>query len=208
MKPFNITGKTALVTGANRGIGEAYVRYLLDAGAEKIYACVRNPDYLEQMRSLNPKVIEPILLDVTNAEHIQALAGKISQLDILVNNAGVANGAFCSSDNALEIARQEMEVNFFGPVAITGVLLPLLKKSPEALIVNISSIAGIANFPAIGPYSCTKAAMHSYTQGLRAELAVDGIRVLGVYPGPIDTRMAEGFEMEKPAPAQVAKKNV
>jgi short-subunit dehydrogenase len=73
-------------------------------------------------------------------------------------------------------------------------------------VINISSIAGISNFPVIAPYSATKAAMHSFTQGLRANLAADGIKVVGVYPGPIDTRMADGWDMEKAQPLQVAQR--
>lgn len=100
----------------------------------------------------------------------------------------------------------EMETNFFGPLQVSLALIPLLKQSTQAAIVNLSSIAGISNFPALGPYSASKAAVHSFTQGLRAELMSDGIQVVGVYPGPIDTRMAEGMEMPKPQPEQVAQK--
>lgn len=204
MSQFNLTDKIALVTGSNRGIGEAYVHYLVNAGVKKVYAAARDLANLTSLQQAYPQVLEPLLLDVTNVEHIQALTGKIPQLDVLINNAGVANACFSTSDNALDIARLEMETNFFGPLQITSALLPLLKQSSEAVIINVSSIAGICNFPAIGPYSATKAAVHSYTQGLRSELASDGIRVLGVYPGPIDTRMAEDFEMDKPKPEQVA----
>ncbi len=204
MNKLNFSGKSALVTGANRGIGEAYVRYLIENGVEKVYAGARNVENLNSLQQEYGKVIEPVLLDVTNAAHISTLNGKISSLDILINNAGIANACFSTSENASEIARQEMETNYFGPLQITQMLLPALKRSTDAIIINVSSIAGISNFPALGPYSATKAALHSYTQGLRAELARDGIRVLGVYPGPVDTRMAADFEMEKVPPSQVA----
>lgn len=206
MSNFELKDKVALVTGSNRGIGEAYVLALLNAGAKKVYAAARDINNLKSLLAQYPNVIEPILLDVTNAEHIKQLAAEIDTLDILINNAGVANTCNLTSDNTLEIARIEMETNYFGPLQVTLAVLPMLKQSSQAAIINISSIAGISNFPGIAPYSTTKAAMHSYTQGLRAELANDGIKVLGVYPGPIDTRMAEGFEMEKPSPKQVADK--
>ncbi len=206
MNSNNLTGKNALVTGANRGIGEAYLRYLIENGINRVYAGVRNIASMEHLIAEYSDVIEPVLLDVTNVEHIKALKGKISQLDILINNAGVANACFSTSDNALDIARLEMETNYFGPLQVTQSVLPLLKQVEDGVIINVSSIAGISNFPSIGPYSATKAAMHSYTQGLRAELAADGIRVLGVYPGPIDTRMAADFEMDKAPPSQVARK--
>ncbi len=206
MGKLNLTGKSALVTGANRGIGEAYVRYLIERGVQTVYACARERNNLKHLEAEYGDRITSILLDVTRVEHIEAIKGKISSLDILINNAGVANACFSTSDNALEVARLEMETNYFGPLQITQALLPLLRQSSHGVIVNVSSIAGISNFPAIGPYSATKAALHSYTQGLRAELAGDGIRVLGVYPGPIDTRMAADFEMEKPPASQVAEK--
>jgi len=88
------------------------------------------------------QVIQPILLDVTNADHIMKLKTQVEALDILINNAGIANACTSSSDQALEIARLEMETNFFGPLHITQTLLPLLKNSEQAAIVNISSIAG------------------------------------------------------------------
>ncbi len=206
MSNFTIKDKIALVTGSNRGIGEAYVQYLVKSGAKKVYAAARDMDNLKSLVALNPEVIEPVLLDVTNAEHIKSLAENISALDILINNAGIANACHSSDQNAVEIARLEMETNYFGTMQVTLAVLPLLQQSAQAVIINLSSIAGISNFPLLGPYSATKAAVHSYTQGLRAELASDGIQVIGVYPGPIDTRMAEGFEMEKAKPIQVAEK--
>jgi len=206
MKNFMIKDKVALVTGSNRGIGEAYVLALLEAGARKIYATARDVDSLQSLVEKAPAIIEPILLDVTNPDHITQLANKISELDILINNAGIINACTFCADNALEIARLEMQTNYFGPLQLTQALLPLLRASKQAAIINLSSIAGISNFPAIAPYSATKAAMHSYTQGLRAELSSEGIQVLGIYPGPIDTRMAEGWEMDKAAPSQVAQK--
>lgn len=204
MTSFSVKDKTVLVTGANRGIGEAYVKVLLEQGAGKIYAAARNLDNLKALISLNSDVIVPVLLDVTNPEQIKQLTKTIPSLDILINNAGIANACSSTSDNAVDIARQEMETNYFGPLQVTLELLPLLKQSSQAAIINISSIAGISNFPMMGPYSATKAALHSLTQGLRAELAEFGIKVLGVYPGPIDTRLTEAMDMEKPRPEQVA----
>jgi len=204
MHNFQIKDKVALVTGANRGIGEAYVLELLEGGAKKIYAAARDLNNLKTLVAKNPGVIEPVLLDVTDTGHIKALSETITSLDILINNAGIANACFFTADNALEIARLEMETNYFAPIQVTLAVLPLLKSSNQAAIVNVSSIAGISSLASIGPYSATKAAIHSYTQGLRAELAGEGIKVVGVYPGPIDTRMAEGWEMDKPNPQQVA----
>lgn len=204
MNTFDIKNKTAFVTGANRGIGEAYVKVLLQQKAKKIYAAARNLENLKSLVAMNPTVIEPILLDVTDVGHINALKENVDSLDILINNAGIANACYSTSDNAVEIARMEMETNYFGPLQTTLALLPFLKASEQAAIVNVSSIAGISNLASLGPYSASKAALHSLTQGLRAELAGSNIKVIGVYPGPVDTRLAEGWEMDKAKPEQVA----
>lgn len=202
---YTIQGKTALVTGANRGIGEALVKGLIAQGVQRIYAAGRSLENLAPLVSLAPNVIVPVQLDVTNASDIANAANLIGELDILINNAGIATGATFSGETSLSIAIDEMATNYFGPINLTHALLPLLHKSRGAAVINISSIAGISNFPILGPYSASKAAVHSFTQGLRAELRKANIAVVGVYPGPVDTRMAEGFEMDKATPADVAK---
>lgn len=201
---FKLNGKVVLVTGANRGIGEGFVQTLLAAGVSKIYAAARERESLAAIVKLNPEVIQAVTLDVTQAEQIHALADQIPELDILINNAGIIDSALSSALDATEFARQEMEVNLFGPMQLTSLLIPKLKQSSQAAIINISSIAAISNFPSIGTYSISKAAMHSYSEGLRADLAKDNISVVCVYPGPTDTRMAAGMEMDKPSAASVS----
>ena len=203
MLKFDVKGKTALVTGANRGIGHAFVQSLVSRGARKVYATARDERYFDELLAISPEVVTPVLLDVTNTQHIQALANDITDLDLLINNAAIINGCFFSADESTQIARMEMETNYFAPLNLVKAFLDQLKQHQGA-IINISSIAGISNFPSIGPYSATKAALHSLTQGLRTELRKDDILVAGVYPGPVDTRMAEDFELEKAPPAQVA----
>lgn len=201
---YLIQGKTALVTGANRGIGKAFVEALIKRGAKRIYAAGRNRQSLDAIVQLAPAVVEAIQLDVTQAEDIQQIAKQLGQLDILINNAGIATGITFSAETSLSVASAEMATNYFGPVHLTHALLPLLRASKGA-VVNVSSIAGIANFPTLGPYSASKAAVHSFTQGLRAELRSADVFVQGVYPGPVDTDMTRDFEMDKANPADVAR---
>jgi NAD(P)-dependent dehydrogenase (short-subunit alcohol dehydrogenase family) len=201
---FKLSGKIALVTGANRGIGEGFVQTLLAAGASKIYAAARELESLSNLVALNPEVIIPLRLDVTKSGQITQVAADIPQLDILVNNAGIIDPALSSAIDATEFARQEMEVNLFGPMQLTSLLIEKLKCSQQGAIINISSIAAISNFPSIGTYSISKSAMQSYSQGLRADLKADNVQVMCVYPGPTDTRMAAGMEMEKPSAASVS----
>lgn len=197
-----LKGKTVLVTGSNRGIGKAFVEALIARGASRIYAAARQLSDAQALASCAPEVVVAMQLDITNASEIASAVASIKQLDILINNAGVAQGSGFSSAGSLEIAQAEMATNYFGSLNLTHALLPMLRESSAAAIVNISSIAGISNFPALGPYSASKAAVHSFIQGLRAELRNSNILVQGVYPGPVDTRMAEGAS-EKAAPAEV-----
>lgn len=208
MTCYDLENKTALITGANRGIGAAYVAELARSGAKKIYAGARDLKNLKPLLQRYQNLIEPLQLDVTNAEEIAAVSEKISALDILINNAGIVSASTAAGDTALDTARREMETNFFGPMQLTLALLPQLKQSEQPAIINVSSIAGISNFPSIAPYSVSKAALHSYTQGLRAELAAQQFRILGVYPGPVDTRMTDGWDTEKASAEEVAKKTL
>ncbi len=207
MNAFNVKNKIALVTGANRGIGLAYVETLIKQGASKVYACARDAAALDNLNALNAThntdCVEAVLLDVTRAEHIQALKEKISELDLLINNAGIINGYFFCDENAVDTTKDEMQTNYYAPLNITRAFLTPLKQRKGA-IINISSIAGICSFPGLGSYSASKAAFHSQTQGIRMELSADGVLVAGVYPGPIDTRMAADFDIEKAPPSEVA----
>ncbi len=201
-----ITSKTVLVTGANRGIGKAFVETLVEQGAKRVYAGIRDESNLDHFDRRFTHVVKPVHLDVTRDDHINALTAQLTELDILINNAGVVHGASVTAPDALAIMEKELSVNLYGPMHLTARLLPILKQSPAAAIVNLCSIAAISHFPGIGPYSVAKAALHSYTQGLRFDLIDTAIKVLGVYPGPTDTRMAKDFPMEKASPRQIAER--
>lgn len=205
MSKFEIKGKVALVTGANRGIGAGYVESLIEGGAKRVYATARNIDSLAELAEKNPGIVVPLTLDVTNTEHIQAIKKEINALDILINNAGVLEMSRLSDEGAVEASRREMETNYFGPLELINALSSLLKESKGAAVINVSSIVGISNMASVGTYSVSKAALHSSTQGFRADFEQYGIQVIGVYPGPVDTRMAENFDMEKPESGIVAR---
>lgn len=205
---MKIKDSVAFVTGTNRGIGKAYVTALLNRGAKKVYAGMRDvgafdtiaADWPEEHRA---KVV-PVGIDITNEGHIRSAATKAQDVTLLINNAGIANfDGLISADN-LDSARQEMEVNYFGTLRVIRAFAPVLKNNGGGALVNILSVASLGNFPVLGSYSASKAALHSLTQGVRAELSAQGTRVFGVFPGPIDTEMAKDFEMEKSPPAVIA----
>ncbi len=204
---FSITGTTALVTGANRGIGEAVVDALVAAGAAKVYAAARNAADLAPLTARHGTRVVPLQLDVTNAAQISAAVAAASDVQLLVNNAGVAayaGGAF-TDPRWLSAGREEMEVNYFGTFAVTQAFAPILAQNGGGAIANLASVASLANFPLIAAYSASKAATHSLTQAARVMLKAHGTQVSGVYPGPIDTRMAESVPFDKTSPADAAK---
>ena len=188
-------GKTVLVTGANRGIGQALVTEALSRGAKRVYAGTRQPLDHPDAR------VTPLNLDVTNAAQIRAAADSVESLDILVNNAGIALYDDLSERAALE---QHLAVNLFGTYGVTQAFLPLLTGSQGAIINNVSTMA-LAPFPFTPAYAISKAAAFNLTQSLRALLAGRGVRVHAVLTGPTDTDMTRGFDIPKATPEAVAR---
>jgi len=191
---MTITGKTVLVTGANRGIGRALVEEALRRGAKQVYAGTRQP-----LAHPDPRVT-PVTLDVTDAAQVQAAAQQVGSLDILINNAGIALYDDLSDRAPLE---RHLAVNLFGTYGVTQAFLPALTRSRGAIVNNVS-LAAIAPLPITPAYSVSKAAAFNLTQSLRILLAERGVRVHAVLTGPTDTDMNRGFDIPKAAPEAVA----
>ena len=200
-----VKGKVALVSGANRGIGKAITEALLEKGASKVYAGARNIATLSEMKAKYGARLIPVELDVTKDDTIADAAKTAADIDILINNAGVLTYGNFAQGNLLESMQSNFDVNVWGVVKLTQAFYDKLKESESGAILTISSIVGLASMPSILTYSASKAAVHSIVQGLRGELKDSNLLVAGVYPGPIDTDMAKGFEMEKDSPENVAK---
>ena len=201
---MDLKGKIVLVTGANGGIGGALIKGLLERGAAKVYAAARNTAGIAELARLNADRVAAIRLDITNAASVAAAAEQCRDIDLLINNAGVNRCVALLSHTGMESAREEMEVNFFGTLTMCRAFAPVLASGSVGVIVNVCSIIGLVNLPLNGTYCASKAAGHSLLQGMRAELASRGIRVVGVYPGPVDTKMTAGQEMPKATPGQIA----
>jgi NAD(P)-dependent dehydrogenase (short-subunit alcohol dehydrogenase family) len=184
---MNITGKTILITGANRGIGRALLDEALRRGAKKVYAGTRG--------ALQPsdKRVTPLTLDVTNASQILRAVNEVDPLDVLINNAGVA---IYDDLSDLDVIQKHLDVNFLGLLKVTNAFLPLLKRSKGAIVNNLS-LAALAPLPIIPSYSISKAAALNMTQSLRALLASQGVTVHAVVLGPIDTEMNRTFNIPK-----------
>ncbi|UUX50723.1 SDR family oxidoreductase [Nisaea acidiphila] len=200
-----LNGTTALVTGANRGIGKAFVEALIEAGASRIYAGARKPETLDALVAAHGDRVVPVTLDVTRPEQVRTAAEELTDISVLINNAGIARFEGLVAPGDSEAARAEMETNYFGLLNMVQAFAPVLKANGGGAIVNLASIVSHFSFPGAGSYSASKAAVHSLTQGIRGELRAQGTLVVGVYPGPIDTDMGAAIEMEKTPPSEVAK---
>jgi len=192
---MTITDSTVLVTGANRGIGQALVEEALRRDAKRVYAAARRPVAHPDGR------VTPVTLDVTNAAQVQAAARSVASLDVLINNAGIALPDDLSDPSALE---QHLAVNLFGTYRVTQAFLPLLTRSRGA-IVNVLSLAALATVPITPAYAISKAATFSLSQSLRALLARQGVTVHAALPGPVDTDMIRDWDIPKTSPAAVAR---
>jgi NAD(P)-dependent dehydrogenase (short-subunit alcohol dehydrogenase family) len=193
---MNIAKKSVLITGANRGIGQALVNEALRRGAKRVYAGTRST-----LQNADERVT-PLTLDVTSVSQIQRAVEQVDSLDVLINNAGVAIYDDLSN---LDVIEQHLAVNFLGLLKVTHAFLPLLKRSKGAVVNNLS-LAGLAALPVIPSYSISKAAAFNMTQSLRALLAGQGVTVHAVVLGPIDTDMNRGFEIPKASPESAAQR--
>jgi ABC-type oligopeptide transport system ATPase subunit/NAD(P)-dependent dehydrogenase (short-subunit alcohol dehydrogenase family) len=198
--PMKIDGCVALVTGANRGIGEAYVKALKARGAKKIYAAVRDTKSMT-----SDDTVEVVKLDVTKAADIDAAAKYCKDVTLLINNAGVNYNTPLVGHPDTANAEAEMETNYFGTLNMVRAFAPVLRANGGGVIVNMLSITGRVNLPLMGSLSVSKAAGISMTQGVRAELAGQGTQVIAVMPGAIDTRMTADFPGPKAMPDEVVK---
>ena len=210
--------KIALVTGASKGIGLETVRQLAAKGVHVLLGARTLAKATEAAAPLQASglPVEPIELDVTNAAHIaaaaEAISSKFGRLDILINNAGIMVESVDWSLNttatvAPNILRETYDTNFFGVVALTQALLPLLLKAPAGRIVNLSSIMGSLTLHATEgspiynskpfAYDSSKSALNAFTVHLAHALKDTPVKVNSAHPGWVKTEMGgEGAMME------------
>lgn len=202
---MEIAGATALVTGGNRGIGEAFVRAFLAAGAAHVYVGARDPANAAHLVSEGAGRVTALKLDVSRPDEIAAAAQAARDVSILVNNAGAfLNKRLIGADD-LSAAREEMEVNYFGVVGMCRAFAPVLAANGGGAIVNVLSSGGMVAVPAMGGYSPSKFAGRAATTCIRAELAAQKTTVSALIVGSVDTRMAAHVEGVKERPEDIAR---
>jgi NAD(P)-dependent dehydrogenase (short-subunit alcohol dehydrogenase family) len=199
---MHIKDSVALVTGANRGIGRAFVDALLEQGARRVYATARDLASVEPLAQIDRRVTV-MKLDVKSAADARAAAANASDVSLLINNAGVLTlGGLAQV--SLDAVRDTMETNFIGTLNVTNAFIPGLEQR-RGTIVNMLTLVALASMPGLAAYNASKAAALSLTQSFRADLGKRGITVHAVFPGAVDTDMIRHFQMPKTPAIDVAR---
>lgn len=188
---FDIAGKTALVTGANRGIGKAIVESFIANGAAKVYAAARNPDSAKPLVDQFGGKVVPIKLDLSDPQTILDAAKAATDVQVVVNNAGILKPASPLDEHAIQTMLEEIDVNVFGLIRVAQAFAGVLKANGGGAFVQLNSVASLKSFPDFATYCASKAAAYSITQALREKLGEQGTAVLSVHPGPIATDMKQ-----------------
>lgn len=196
---MQLSNAVVLITGANRGIGLALAREALERGARRVYAAARDPSRVQL-----PGVV-PIQLDVTDPDQVARAARDCPDVTVLVNNAGVAETGGFLQGGAVDAARRQLEVNFFGMLRMAQAFAPVLAANGGGAMLNVLSIASWTNRPLLGTYGATKSAAWALTNSLRHELRAQGTQVTALHMGFVDTDLTHGIEAPKSAPGAIAR---
>ena len=194
---MRIEGSTALVTGANRGLGRRFAEELLTRGAT-VYAGARDPE------SVDLAGVTPVALDVTDPASVAAAAAATGDVSLLINSAGSSTGASLLHGPLADI-ELEMQTHFFGTLAVTRAFAPQLADAGTSAVLNVLSALSWISFPVAGGYCAAKSAEWSLTNALRLELAEQGTQVSALHVGFMDTDMVRHVDAPKSDPAVVAR---
>ncbi|MFE7245464.1 SDR family oxidoreductase [Streptomyces sp. NPDC057580] len=199
---MEIKGSTALITGANRGIGYAFARALIARGAAKVYAGVRDP------ASMSDKDLTPLRLDVTVPEEVAAATAAAGDVTIVINNAGVGGFNTKLLTGSFDGAREAMEINYFGTWAVSRAFAPVLARNGGGALINMLSTASWASRPDYPGYAASKAAQWSLTGALREGLREQGTLVIGVHASFVETDLSSFTDAPKISAEDVAEQTM
>jgi NAD(P)-dependent dehydrogenase (short-subunit alcohol dehydrogenase family) len=195
---MQIDGSVALVTGANRGLGQAFARELVRRGAAKVYGAARHPG------AVTGDGIIPVALDITRPEQVTEVARQCADVSLLVNNAGVMKASTFLDAPNLDAAQLEMATNYFGTLSMCRAFAPVLGANGGGALVNMLSVSSFYTNPFEASYSASKAAAWALTNGVRTEVHHQGTLVVAVHAAFIDTEMAALASGPKISPETVA----
>ena len=213
----NPRGRKILVSDITTPTGQALVRALVNAGADTVWAghtesSKTTAGVVELQRLAH---VTFVALDVTRSDSVRQAGAQIgANLDILINNAELHRPHGISGQSGVEAARAEMDVNYFGLLRLAQEFGPTLRARGAAgpsntpAWMNVLSIFALANFPTHGTFSASKAATHSLSQCLRAEMQPWGVRVINIFPGPIDDEWNQTVPLPKLSPDALARATV
>lgn len=186
------TGNTILITGGTSGIGLGLALRLHEAGNTVIVAG-RRKKLLDEIIAAHPG-IDALVLDVENPDSIararDTVAASHPDLNVLINNAGIMLQESVLDPAGLQTAEKHVMINLLGTIRMTYAMLPQLVAKPDAVVMNVTSSLAFVPFPTTPTYSATKAALHSFTQSLRVQLAAHtGVQVIEVIPPSVRTTL-------------------
>ena len=191
---LTLMGKTVWITGASSGIGEALALECANQGAQIILSA-RSEDKLIALKNKlpQPHLHLVVTLDLSKPDMLDSVVAKamqnIGQVDVLVNNGGIGQRGF-ACQTLLDVQRKVMEVNYFGSIAMTQAILPFMKARKSGLIATVASVAGLVGGKSMSGYSASKHAVIGYMDCLRAEESINGIKVLNICPGFVQTQIS------------------
>jgi NAD(P)-dependent dehydrogenase (short-subunit alcohol dehydrogenase family) len=195
---MQVKDAVVFITGANRGIGQAFAEEALKRGARKVYAAARDPN------KITLAGVTPVRLDVTDENEVAAAAAACGDVNLLINNAGIAKAGKILGADAMDSVRQHLETNFFGMLRVSAAFAPILAKNGGGGMVNVLSIASWSGSPILNVYAASKAAAWGLTNALRKELSEQKTQVLALHMGFVDTDMTQGFDVPKTSPQSIA----
>jgi NAD(P)-dependent dehydrogenase (short-subunit alcohol dehydrogenase family) len=202
---MELSGKVALVTGANRGLGAVFVDGLVARGAT-VYAAARNQESVAPIVARYGGCVIPLELDVTDPPAIASATATAGDVNLLVNNAGRLEQLGLAEAGGLDPLRAEMEVNVFGLAQMSLAFAPVIARNGGGAIVNMLSVASLLPFAPFASYSASKAAAMSLTHSMRWDFHKLGVQVFGIYAGFIDTGMVSNVVADKATPQMIVER--
>ncbi len=200
---MRMDGVTALVSGANRGLGRCFVDALMARGAKRVYGCARDAQSLTPLQTAYGERFVALRLDVCDDTQVKAAAAQAPDVDFVINNAGVLHTSGLMQAGGLDALHHEMDVNVYGVARMVLAFAPILKTNGGGAFLNFLSVASLQGFAPFGTYCASKAAAMSLTQSLRYELRDQNTAVFGAYAGLIDTDMIDHVKGDKAEPVAV-----